>query len=121
VGGEIVPTPWRGRFWDYRERGGMLVPLDGEVAWLLPGSEKPYWHGHIAEISYRFARRTRGQTVEVRKMEQLVCWSVFCLLVLLLCLIRSHAGWVFVGLFFLLKAVNVCAAERLVDREFRRP
>jgi hypothetical protein len=61
--------------------------------------------------------------VEVRKMEQLVSCSVFCLLEVLLCLIRPHAGWAFVGLFFLLKAVavNVCAAERLVDREFRRP
>jgi hypothetical protein len=55
VGGEVVPTPWRGRFWNYEERGGMLVPIDGEVAWQLPGGEKPYWRGHIAEISYRFA------------------------------------------------------------------
>ena len=55
VGGRIVPTPWQGRFWNYREHGGMLVPIDGEVAWQLRGEEKPYWHGHIAEISYRFA------------------------------------------------------------------
>src|SRR5215211_3190819 len=33
VGGENVPTPWRGSFWNYEVRGGMLVPLDGEVAW----------------------------------------------------------------------------------------
>jgi uncharacterized protein DUF6920 len=52
VGGEIVPTPWRGSFWNYEERGGMLVPLDGEAAWLLPEGEKPYWRGHITEISY---------------------------------------------------------------------
>ena len=56
VGGEIVPTPWRGRFWNYKERGGMRVPLDGEVAWLLPERPKPYWRGHITEISYEFAR-----------------------------------------------------------------
>jgi hypothetical protein len=55
VGGEIVPTPWRGRFWNYEERGGMLIPLDGEVAWLPPEGEKPYWRGRITEISYRFA------------------------------------------------------------------
>jgi hypothetical protein len=54
VGGEVVPTPWRGRFWNYGQRGGMLVPLDGEVAWLLPEGEKPYWRGHINEISYEF-------------------------------------------------------------------
>ncbi len=56
VGGEVVPTPWRGRFWQYEERGGMKVPLNGEVAWLPPEGEKPYWRGHITEISYEFAR-----------------------------------------------------------------
>jgi hypothetical protein len=56
VGDEVVPTPWQGRFWNYEERGGMRVPLDGEVAWLLPEGEKPYWRGHITEIDYRFAR-----------------------------------------------------------------
>ena len=56
VGGEVVPTPWQGRFWNYEERGGMLVPLDGEVAWLPPERAKPYWRGHITEISYEFAR-----------------------------------------------------------------
>ncbi len=56
VGGEIVPTPWQGRFWNYEERGGMRVPLDGEVAWLPPEGEKPYWRGHITEIRYQSAR-----------------------------------------------------------------
>ena len=56
VGGEVVPTPWRGRFWNYEERGGMQVPLAGEVAWLLPEGEKPYWRGRITEISYALAR-----------------------------------------------------------------
>ena len=56
VGGEVVPTPWQGRFWNYEERGGMRVPLDGEVAWLLPEGPKPYWRGSIAEIDYEFAQ-----------------------------------------------------------------
>jgi hypothetical protein len=56
VGDEIVPTPWRGRFWNYQERGGLIVPLDAEVAWLPPEGEKPYWRGHITEISYELAR-----------------------------------------------------------------
>jgi hypothetical protein len=56
VGGEVVPAPWHCRFWNYQERGGMPVPIDGEVAWLLPEGEKPYWRGHITEITYRFAR-----------------------------------------------------------------
>ena len=56
VGGEVVSTPWQGRFWNYEERGGMQVPLDGEVAWLLPEGEKPYWRGSISEIYYEFAQ-----------------------------------------------------------------
>jgi hypothetical protein len=56
VGGEIVPTPWHGRFWNYEERGGMRVPLDGEVAWLLPEGEKPYWRGHTTGIDHEFVR-----------------------------------------------------------------
>jgi hypothetical protein len=52
VNGEFVPAPWQGRFWNYEERGDMLVPLDGEVAWLLPEGAKPYWRGHITEIDY---------------------------------------------------------------------
>jgi hypothetical protein len=54
VGEQIIPTPWQARVWNYQERAGMLVPLDGEVAWLLPEGEKPYWRGHIAEASYEF-------------------------------------------------------------------
>ena len=56
VGDQIIPTPWHGRFWNYQERGGMQVPLDGEVAWLSPAGAKPYWRGHITEIAYEFAR-----------------------------------------------------------------
>lgn len=56
VSGEIVPTPWRGRFWNYTERDGMRIPLDGEVAWVLPVGEKPYWRGRIDEIVYEFTQ-----------------------------------------------------------------
>ncbi len=56
VGDNLVPMPWQGRFWNYQQRGGMRVPLDGEVAWLLPEGRKPYWCGHITGTSYEFAR-----------------------------------------------------------------
>jgi hypothetical protein len=56
VGGKVIPTPWRGCFWNYEERSGMQVPRDGEVAWLLPGGAKPYWRGSLEEITYEFAR-----------------------------------------------------------------
>jgi len=55
VGGEVIPMPWQGRFWNYEERGGMQVPLDGEVAWLLPEGAKAYWRGRVTEILYEFA------------------------------------------------------------------
>ena len=44
-------------------------------------------------------------------------WSVFCALVLLLCLIRPHAGRVFVGVFFLIMAVAVNVVLVLVAPE----
>ncbi|WP_412069949.1 DUF6920 family protein [Rubrivirga sp. IMCC43871] len=56
VNGEVVPTPWRGRFWGYEARAGMQVPTDDEVAWLLPDGAKPYWRGHLAAINYDLAR-----------------------------------------------------------------
>lgn len=55
-GGKVVPTPWQCRVWNYAMRDGMRVPLDGEVAWLLPGGARPYWRGHITKLSYEFAR-----------------------------------------------------------------
>ncbi len=54
VRGTTVPTPWQGRWSDYRNIGGVRVPARGEVAWILPEGEKPYWRGEIlsAEFSY---------------------------------------------------------------------
>ena len=34
----------------------MQVPVDGEVAWLLPQGPKPYWRGRITDIAFQFAR-----------------------------------------------------------------
>ncbi|HOM30335.1 MAG TPA: hypothetical protein PLS81_12905 [Deltaproteobacteria bacterium] len=56
VDGRLVPTPWCGRFWNYQERSGMMVPVDGEVSWLLPGGARPYWRGRLTDIVYEFAR-----------------------------------------------------------------
>jgi hypothetical protein len=52
VGGRAVPTPWQGRFSDFAWRGGMLVPLAGEVEWVLPEGPRPYWRGRIVDASY---------------------------------------------------------------------
>ncbi len=56
VGREVIPTPWEGRWWRYNLRDGMRVPLEGEVAWILPEGPKPYWRGRITSLSYEFVR-----------------------------------------------------------------
>ena len=43
----ILPTPWRGRFSDYRYHGNMWLPFAGEVAWEIDGKETIYWQGRI--------------------------------------------------------------------------
>lgn len=51
VDGVPVATPWEGTFRDYHVRQGMLVPLEGEVAWILPEGRWPYWRGRIEKFS----------------------------------------------------------------------
>lgn len=55
VGGRSVPTPWEGRWSDYRVLQGLRVPMTGEVAWLLPEGRKPYWRGSITSLQFEFA------------------------------------------------------------------
>jgi hypothetical protein len=57
VDGVLVATPWQGRYWGYEARDGMLVPLDGEVKWLLADGAKPYWRGRIQRIQYEMSNR----------------------------------------------------------------
>jgi hypothetical protein len=54
VDGVPVATPWQGRFWDYELRDGMLIPFEGEVAWLLQEGPKPYWRGRTQRIEYEY-------------------------------------------------------------------
>jgi hypothetical protein len=51
VEGEYVLTPWRGRFWNHAVREAGRIPLNGEVSWMLPEGESPYWRGEIVEIA----------------------------------------------------------------------
>jgi hypothetical protein len=53
VDGRGVPTPFEARFRSgYRRVGGMMVPVAGEVVWLLPEGPFTYWRGRPAEITY---------------------------------------------------------------------
>ncbi len=47
VGKSFVPTPWRGRFGDYRTHEGRRIPFSGEVAWLIDGEEVVCWQGEL--------------------------------------------------------------------------
>lgn len=42
-----LPTPWRGRFSDYRLHQGRWIPFAGEVGWELDGKEEVYWTGRL--------------------------------------------------------------------------
>ncbi len=56
VGSETVMMPWEGRFRDYRVQDGMTVPFYGEVAWITPQGERPYFRGTVRRVVYQFAQ-----------------------------------------------------------------
>jgi hypothetical protein len=50
-------TRWVGRFGDYRRVGGMMIPMSGEVEWVLPEGPRPYFRARITDVQYNFAPR----------------------------------------------------------------
>ena len=60
IDGQTVMMPWEGRFSDYRRQDGMLIPFYGEVAWITPQGEKPYFRGTVSQLTYRFADQGPG-------------------------------------------------------------
>ena len=54
VNGVPSGAPWQGRFWNYAVRHGMRVPLEGEVAWVMPEGIKPYYRGKVTSIAFEF-------------------------------------------------------------------
>jgi hypothetical protein len=56
VEGSFIPTPWLGRFSNYQEQNGMLIPFQGEVEWQLKTGNMPYWRGRIKDVSYNFGQ-----------------------------------------------------------------
>ena len=55
VNGVPSGAPWQGRFWNYAIRDGMRVPLEGEVAWVMPDGIKPYYRGQVTSLTFEFA------------------------------------------------------------------
>jgi hypothetical protein len=52
VNGTGVPTPWAGKYRRYAQVAGTRVPMEGEVAWMLPEGELTYWRGRLVKIEY---------------------------------------------------------------------
>lgn len=52
VKGKYEPAAWAGEFWNYEERHGMRIPVEGKVEWQLVNENIPYWQGRIVEIEY---------------------------------------------------------------------
>lgn len=53
--GVAVMLPWECRLSDYQTRDGMRVPLTGEVSYVTPQGERPYFRGTIDTLAYGFA------------------------------------------------------------------
>ncbi len=56
AGGKYELTPWVVQVRAYEERGGMRIPLEGEVSWQLPEGLQPYWKGRIVDVQYGFVK-----------------------------------------------------------------
>lgn len=52
VDGDYVPTPWTCSFRKYHKVDGLMIPMEGEVGWLLPEGELTYWRGRIIHAEY---------------------------------------------------------------------
>lgn len=55
VDGVGVPTPFVGHFRDHRPVDGMMIPMEGEVEWVLPEGRLTFWRGRIVAAEFRFA------------------------------------------------------------------
>lgn len=53
-GEEFRRLPWEGRFSNYREVDGMLIPMKGEVGWHMPDGFWLFWKGSIKEVRFTY-------------------------------------------------------------------
>ena len=61
MGSAMTFAPWQGRFSNYAERGGLLVPLESEVAWMLPDGAKTYYRSKMTHVKFDFAASTKDR------------------------------------------------------------
>ncbi len=53
VGKEIVPTPWRGEFSDYKRFDRYRIPSRRKVSWMLDEGLFTYWEGEIVDYTVK--------------------------------------------------------------------
>ena len=56
VDGVMVRMPWEVRLSNYQTQNGMLVPQEGEVAWVPATGRVPYWRGKVEKFDYELPR-----------------------------------------------------------------
>lgn len=52
--GTYIQYPWEGRFGDYIEKEGMMIPAYGQIGWHLPDGYWLFWKGRVESIRYDF-------------------------------------------------------------------
>jgi hypothetical protein len=57
VGAGQVLTPTEGWHRAYARVGGMMIPTEGEVAWLLPEGPHAYWRARVVRATYAYDAR----------------------------------------------------------------
>jgi hypothetical protein len=67
VKASFVPTPWQGRFSDYRRHDDTWLPFAAEVAWVIDGDEAVCWQGRIERWEAR--NINLGDATEVAAQE----------------------------------------------------
>ena len=55
VGEKTTQAPWLACYSNCVVHSGMVVPLQGEVAWVLPEGIKTYYRGLMTTASYEFS------------------------------------------------------------------
>ncbi|HEX8358852.1 MAG TPA: DUF6544 family protein [Longimicrobium sp.] len=76
VEGRWVPTPWNGSYRRYERVAGMLVPMEGEVAWVLPDGPLPYWRGRITGAEYDLGEQPGRPSERMERTSRLGLASV---------------------------------------------
>ena len=52
--GRYQELPWGGRYRRYEDRGGIRVPVESEVYWVVDGREQPYYRGRNVGVDFDY-------------------------------------------------------------------